>query len=194
MKKLFACIILCSLIFPLDYSSLSLYAEDQSGNPVEGVGFFLSCKMTLAAVERHLCTSGANGSCMSPCMDCAPGEGATVYARYEGGEAAQGIATWSGVAQADCNASLPLIALEPFIFQVEETPGEDAGADGNGTVGEGIAGNTDIETHDYYLGNPDEEFEYDSYLEEKTEEEEEEEGCMSGFALLVLAILCARKG
>lgn len=189
MPAFLLAILLLPVAHPLVYSTLEMEAISQVGDPVEGVHFFLECKMTVATVERYLCTSTLNGTCKSPCMDCSNEEGAQIRATHGNQTLFQEIPLWQG--NETCKSfHEPMVALGTFIFEVEEEeeaePEEVEGAEEN------LPENTSIETREFYLGET-EEYEYVSYLKEN-EEEGGGESCLPAFILLPLLLLCFCRG
>ncbi|MBD3398362.1 hypothetical protein GF412_04055 [Candidatus Micrarchaeota archaeon] len=189
MKRfLLAALLLFSLSYSLEYSTLEIRVIDQNANPVEGVHFFLKCKMTFSSPERYLCTSGMNGTCKSGCMDCAAGETAFVTAQYGNDTFEQEITAWTGSDQESCKSfHPPSNPLGTFIIEVEEIEEEESEQEGNQTAQGGIPENVNIETKDYHFSST--EYEYTSYLEGEEETASEEE-CLPAFALLGL-LFCA---
>jgi hypothetical protein len=175
----------------LVYSTLELSAESDSGAPVEGAHFFLECRMTFSTVERHLCISNLSGSCKSACMDCAEGELASIRAQYGEEESVFEIPFWAG--EESCKAfHLPLNSVEAFVFEVENEVPPPLGTEEGGAQ-DNLPENTNIETHDYHLGELDgEDYEYTSYLDEEEDGEEDDKGgtCIGAFILLCACAAC----
>ncbi|MBN2122459.1 hypothetical protein JW721_05410 [Candidatus Micrarchaeota archaeon] len=176
----------------LVYSTLELTAQSDSGAPIEGVHFFLECKMTLSSVERHLCISNLSGSCKSACMDCAGGEPASIRAQYGEEESTFEIPSWAG--EEACKAYYePLNSVDAFVFEVQGAVSPPPETEGEGAQ-ENLPENTNIETHDYHLGElEDEDYEYTSYLDELEEDgEEDDKGgtCIGAFILLCACAAC----
>ncbi len=182
-------LILLPISHSLVYSTLEMEAISQIGEPVEGVHFFLECKMTFSTVERYLCTSNMNGTCKSACMDCSEEEGAQIRATYQNQTVMQEILQWEG--NDTCKAFYePITRLGTFIFEAGESEEiveieEGEGAEGN------LPENTNIETKDYYLGETEEDYEYTSYLDENEEETAQEEGICPGAFILFLPMLAS---
>jgi hypothetical protein len=189
---LLAVLLLFSILHSLDYSTLEMRVIDQNGNPVEGVHFFLKCKMTFTSPERYLCTSGFNGTCKSACMDCAQGETAFVGARYGNDTFEQEIIAWAGSDEESCKSfHPPSNPLGTFIIEVEEIVEEEPEPSGEDlTAQEGIPENVNIETKDYHFSST--EYEYSSYLDEEEAAPPEDDVCIPVVALLgVSAVLAA---
>jgi hypothetical protein len=185
LMALFA-VLLLPAAHSLVYSTLEMEAMSQVGEPVEGVHFFLECKMSFSSVERYLCTSNLNGTCKSSCMDCAVNEGAQIRATYLNQTVLQEILAWEG--NDTCKGfHEPYVSLGPFIFEVEEAVEEAPESDVEGAE-ENLPEDTNIETHDYYLGETEGDYEYTSYLDELEEEEGENgeggDACIGAFILL----------
>ena len=190
MKRfLFAVLLLFSISYSLDYSTLEMRIIDQNANPIEGAHFFLECKMSFTTVDRYLCTSDLNGTCKSGCMDCAPGETAFVRAKYANKTFEQEIIGWTGSDSESClSFHPPSNSLGTFIIEVEYDPDElpqDTG-DEDVNAQENIPENVNIETKDYHFSST-ESYEYESYVEE--DEEIPEESCLPAFALFGLFFL-----
>lgn len=193
MKRfLLAALLLFSISYSLEYSTLEMRVIDQNANPVEGVHFFLKCKMTFTTPERYLCTSGINGTCKSACMDCVGGETAFVEAKYGNDTFEQEITAWSGSDEESCKSfHPPSNSLGTFIIEVEEIVEEEPEPeDEDLTAQEGIPENVNIETKDYHFSST--EYEYTSYLDEEEETVPEDESCMPAFALFGLLLILAR--
>lgn len=190
-RMLFALLLLSGLGHSLEYSTLEMKVLDQNGKPVPGVEFFLECKMTFTTVERHMCTSGPNGTCKSACMDCAPGEAAFVRANYGNQTVEQEIISWTGSDAESCQPSYPPSnPLGTFVVYVEEPPEEEPEEEiPDESASENLPENVNIETKDYYLSTgEDEEYTYVSYVNDSGAEEPEKEGggCLPVFAILFL--------
>ncbi|MFP3949956.1 MAG: hypothetical protein ACLFUZ_02570 [Candidatus Micrarchaeia archaeon] len=195
-KMLFALLLLSGIVHPLEYSTLEMKVLDQNGNPVPGVEFFLDCKMTFTTVERHICTSGPNGTCKSACMDCAPGEAAFVRATYSNQTVEQEIISWTGSDAESCQPSHPSSnPLGNFIVYVEGPPEEEPEEEASGEgASKNLPENVNIETKDYHLSTgEDEEYTYVSYVNDSgnmEDSENKEEGCLPVFAILFPLAWC----
>ena|GEM_PF-2285766 len=188
-----------SLSQSLEYSNLEMNVLNQHGEPVEGVNFFLNCKMTFTTVERFLCTSGLNGTCKSACIDCAPGEVATVRATYGNQTIEQTIPSWTG---SDAESCKPTYAtsnpLGTFVVETEEVPNEELVPDPSEIDGskENLPENVNIETKDYHLTSTEgDSYEYVSYVNTTAKKEAEaasqDAGCLPFFILLPFLLLFA---
>lgn len=189
MKRLLLSLLLVlSISYSLEYSTLEMRIIDQNANPVEGSHFFLECKMSFTTVDRYLCTSDMNGTCKSGCMDCAPGETAFVRAKYANKTLEQEIIAWTGSDSESClSFHPPSNPLGTFIIEIEYEEDElsqDTG-DEDLNAQENIPENVNIETKDYHFSSTD--YEYTSYVEE--DEEVQEESCLPAFALFGLFFL-----
>ncbi|MBD3389375.1 hypothetical protein GF415_00255 [Candidatus Micrarchaeota archaeon] len=187
---LFAILLLSGIIYSLEYSTLEMRVLDQNGRSVSGVEFFLDCKMTFTTVERHMCTSGPNGTCKSACMECAPGESAFVRANYGNQTVEQEIISWTGSDAASCQPSYPPSnLLGTFVVYVEEAPEEEPEEEPQDeSASENLPENVNIETKDYYLSTgEDEDYTYVSYVNNSDAKEPEGAGgCLPVFAILFL--------
>lgn len=188
-----------SLSYSLEYSNLELDVLNQHGEPVEGVNFFLECKMTFTTVERFLCTSGINGSCKSACIDCAPGEVASIRATYRNQTILQIIPFWTGSDAESCKPTYaPSNSLGTFVIETEDVPGDELAqeySEIDGSQGN-LPENVQIETKDYYLATTDgENYEYISYVNTTAKKEAEagtsNAGCLPFFMLFPLALFLA---
>lgn len=197
--KLFAfLLLLLSFSFALDYSTLEMNAIDQTGEPAEGVNFFLKCKMSFTTVERFLCTSNFNGSCKSACMDCARGEEAIVRAVYTNQSIEQIIPSWEGSDAESCKPMYaPSNSLGTFVVEVEIPPEQETqtieNIDGSQ---ENLPENVNIETKDYHLSTNPGEYEYESYVNTSKNKEEEtnsNSGCLPIFLILGALLTLAAK-
>ncbi len=189
-RMLFVLLLVFGLAHSLEYSTLEMKVLGQNGKPVQGVEFFLDCKMTFTTVERHICTSGPNGTCKSTCMDCAPGETAFVRAAYGNQTVEQEIISWTGSDAESCQPSYPPSnPLGTFVVYVEEPPDEEPeeGAVNEG-ASESLPENVNIETGDYYLSTgEDEEYTYVSYVNDSGDggdSGDKEGSCLPLFALI----------
>ncbi|MCP4646908.1 MAG: hypothetical protein GY852_04125 [bacterium] len=185
MKRfLFAVLLLLSISYSLDYSTLEMRIIDQNANPIEGAHFFMECKMSFTTVDRYLCTSDLNGTCKSGCMDCASGETAFVRAKYANKTFDQEITGWTGSDAESClSFHPPSNPLGTFIIEVDYDPDElpQDPVDEDLDAGENLPENVNIETKDYHFSSTDS-YEYESYADE--EEEVPEESCFPAFAIL----------
>ncbi len=173
----------------LEYSTLNLTATDQNGNPLPRAEFFLTCKMSFATPERFLCASDSSGSCLSACMDCAPGVSALVRGRYLNHTIEQNISSWKGI-EGNCSpSSSPSNKLDTFAFTVSEeeknlpkneTQNETDGASGN------IPLNTSIETKDFQISaNNGTDADYSTT---EAQNVKTNESCLPAFGLLLSSL------
>jgi hypothetical protein len=186
---LLSILLLLSLSHALEYSTLEIEALDQKGDPVQGVNFFITCRMTFTTVDRFLCKTGVNGTCMSGCVECAPGWPAFVHAQYGNQSVEQEIPSWRGSDAESCKPYYPTSnPLGTFLFWVESPPEAETPEYADG-AGENLPENVNIENKEYRIGFEEEEYEYVSYVDYG--EDKEEEGCLPAFALLAILLTCA---
>ncbi len=188
-----------SLSYSLEYSTLELNVLNQHGESVEGVNFFLNCKMSFTTVERFLCTSSQNGTCKSACMDCAAGEEATIRLNYGNQTTEQIIPAWEGSDAGSCKPSYATSnPLGTFVVETEEAPeGQTQDySEINGSKGN-LPENVNIETKDYRIsGSEGENYEYVSYVNTTAKKEAEtssDAGCLPFFIMLPFILLLARR-
>lgn len=204
MKKLFlpgVLLFLISISFAANssllYSTLNLTATDQEGIPLQKVEFFLKCKMSFATPERFLCTSDSSGTCLSACMDCAPGTTATVRAKYFNYTIEQNIASWKGIEEGCAHSSEPLNPTGIFSFTVSEEEkklAQNQTEDEIDGASENLPVNTNIETKDFQLSSNNDSDTENTGSSEATDVKTGESCIPSiGFLLLTLGFAAFKK-